>query len=626
MKAVRTLIAGILLLLGINSSAMAQSYLPASAAGPDSLLNALPRLPDSLDVSVKDIPLHDFIRALGSSTGINLVISASVNPRISLEMRDVSIRDLLLLLCRQYRLTLRLTGGIIELIPYSPPPVRKIPSIHYDSLNGRLGMDLDADSLGVVLNIISQASGLCILTEPGLEGRQVTLLIPDAAPDKALELLAISQGLRLDRGPDSSFLLSNPHWQCGNEAPPAKRNPVSTKGDMAMRLRVDPGGRIMLFCIQADPGQVLPAVAEECGINLIYSGQAASPVTLSVDGASWESVLDACLSGSGLGWRMQGGIYLVNPLEGGSMQTTRILTFSNRSVRGLDEELAGIAGEAISVTVNPAMNALILKGPQGPTDSLYRFLSAFDLSIPLVIIDIIITDKHKGSTVTTGIDAGISSDPVTEGIRILPYPELTLGGGNVNKLIDALNGYGWVSLGHVSPEFYISLSALEEQGILNIHSTPRLAALNGSEASLSIGKTEYYVEERNDVIGTQNPQTIQTRRYQPVSADLAISVLPVVTANGEVTLEINVEQSDFTERISADAPPGKVTRSFSSVVRVDDGEMILLGGLEQQSLRENASGWPLLSKVPVLKWIFSSRTRETDKSVLSIFIRPTVIW
>ncbi|MCP2937984.1 type II and III secretion system protein, partial [Salmonella enterica subsp. enterica serovar Typhimurium] len=77
----------------------------------------------------------------------------------------------------------------------------------------------------------------------------------------------------------------------------------------------------------------------------------------------------------------------------------------------------------------------------------------------------------------------------------------------------------------------------------------------------------------------------------------------------QITMSIGVTQSSFTERISQTAPPGKLNRDFQSMVRVKNGEMIMLGGLEENSTSNSGRGLPLISRVPVLKWIFGSRTR-----------------
>lgn len=156
-------------------------------------------------------------------------------------------------------------------------------------------------------------------------------------------------------------------------------------------------------------------------------------------------------------------------------------------------------------------------------------------------------------------------------------------------------------------------------------STPRLATLNGHEASMSIGNTEYYLELQTHLYGTQNPQQTTTQEYKAINAELSIKIKPVVSADDQITLDIVVQQSDFTERISKTAPPGSVNRDFTSQIRVKNEEMILLGGLMKKRKSDSGSGTPLLSRIPIIKWFFSSRKHEKSDSKLSVLIKPTIV-
>ena len=62
------------------------------------------------------------------------------------------------------------------------------------------------------------------------------------------------------------------------------------------------------------------------------------------------------------------------------------------------------------------------------------------------------------------------------------------------------------------------------------------------------------------------------------------------------------------------------------MVRVKDQNMIILGGLEESSTTSKGSGVPILSRIPILKWFFSSRSKTVEKTKLVIFIKPTVIY
>lgn len=91
-------------------------------------------------------------------------------------------------------------------------------------------------------------------------------------------------------------------------------------------------------------------------------------------------------------------------------------------------------------------------------------------------------------------------------------------------------------------------------------------------------------------------------------------------------MTINVKQSSFTERVENTAPPGAINRDFQSLVRVKNGEMIMLGGLEENETNNSGKGLPFISRIPVLRWIFGERTKSKRESKLTIFIKPTIIY
>ena len=139
-------------------------------------------------------------------------------------------------------------------------------------------------------------------------------------------------------------------------------------------------------------------------------------------------------------------------------------------------------------------------------------------------------------------------------------------------------------------------------------STPKISTLNGHQATLVIGETDYYEQVQTTYLNTVNGGNIgESKNFVATDANLAITVKPFVSADEYVTLEIKVEQSDFKARSSPEAPPGKTTQTFESLIRVKNGEMIMMGGLEKKGKSDSGSGTPGLSKVPVLKWFFSSR-------------------
>jgi len=123
------------------------------------------------------------------------------------------------------------------------------------------------------------------------------------------------------------------------------------------------------------------------------------------------------------------------------------------------------------------------------------------------------------------------------------------------------------------------------------------------------------------------PQSVETRNFVPIDAELAVSIKPLVSGDGQVTLDLHVIQSDFNGvQIDEEAPPGLNSREFSSIIRIQDQDIAVLGGLEEKVKNDAGNGVPLLARIPVIKWLFSQRRREDSKRKLSVLIKPTVIY
>ena len=182
-----------------------------------------------------------------------------------------------------------------------------------------------------------------------------------------------------------------------------------------------------------------------------------------------------------------------------------------------------------------------------------------------------------------------------------------------------------MNLAKVAPDFYMSLQFLEENGTIKLYSTPKLSTLNGHEASLSSGETQYYKEVQNNYYGTQNPIQSEAYTWKSVDANLDIKVTPYVSKDKHITMEIEITQTEFTAREEKNAPPGTATRSFKSIVKVCNEEMVLLGGIDRNSREKTSRGLPFIARVPVLKWLFGKHKNNKIERRLNIFIKPTVI-
>ncbi|CAL2079822.1 hypothetical protein [Tenacibaculum sp. 190524A02b] len=282
--------------------------------------------------------------------------------------------------------------------------------------------------------------------------------------------------------------------------------------------------------------------------------------------------------------------------------------------------------QGLEVKTDIEHNSFIVSGDTQKIEKFKEFIKKIDKPVPVILIEVMILEVSKSATVDTGVEFGLGEKPVTDSGQLFPSGDVTLGAKTINKIIGGFNGFGSLNVGKVVPNFYAKIKAMETNGNVKIRSTPKLSTLNGHQALLSNGRQSYYAVTRRDIIGSQNPQTTEVKNYVPINADLSIALKPMVAGDNQITMSINVVQSSFNgERIDKEAPPGIDSREFTSIIRVKDQDVVILGGLEEKVKNDSGSGVPFLARIPIIKWFFSRKTRIDSKKKLSVLIKPTII-
>lgn len=280
---------------------------------------------------------------------------------------------------------------------------------------------------------------------------------------------------------------------------------------------------------------------------------------------------------------------------------------------------------SLDIKIDNELNSFYVIGASTEIERFKAFVTNIDKPVPVVLIEVMIIEVSRNNTLEAGVSWGIGNAPVQTQGGIFPETNLTLGANTINKIIGGFDDFGGFNLGKVVPNFFATIKAMESNGDLKIRSTPKLATLNGHRATFSNGQTSYYAITQRNIYGTDNPQTSEFTNYYPIDVELGLTIKPSVTSDGHVLLDIYVVQSSFGQRIAEDAPPDINSRNFTSIIRMQDQDIAILGGLEEQYRNNSGSGVPFLARIPIIKWLFSKRVREARKSKLTVLIKPTVI-
>ncbi len=210
---------------------------------------------------------------------------------------------------------------------------------------------------------------------------------------------------------------------------------------------------------------------------------------------------------------------------------------------------------------------------------------------------------------TTGQNIiGISQNPASAG------PGLNI--GVVNGSI-SIPGVGQIlNMG-------LLVRALESDANANILSTPTLLTLDNEEAQIVIGQNVPFVTGQYAVsAAATTPTPFQTIERHDVG--LTLRIKPQISEGGTVRLQLYTEVSSIQDKSN---PAGVITnkRAVSSTVLVNDGQIVVIGGLMQDTVSDGEQKVPVLGSIPVLGSLFRYKTRSHAKTDLMIFLRPTVV-
>src|SRR5690606_30622891 len=195
--------------------------------------------------------------------------------------------------------------------------------------------------------------------------------------------------------------------------------------------------------------------------------------------------------------------------------------------------------------VDHELNSIYVTGTSERIERLKEFIKYIDKTVPLVSIEVMFVEVNKSNTIESGVSWGIGDEPSETKGGIFPETNFTLGAQTINKVINGFDGFDRLNLGKVVPNFFATVKAMEKNGNLKIKSTPKLSTLNGHRATFSNGETSYYAVTQRNIYGTDNPQTSEITNYEPIDAELGLTIKPLVSGDGQVTLDIYVIQSSF---------------------------------------------------------------------------------
>lgn len=579
-----------------------------------------------VDLSVGQVSLSELLRSVAQVGGVNLSVQDGANLLVSCNFSRARIADLILFLCEQYGLDIRVVGNIVSIFPYqapiAPPPV---PSIVYNRADSTLSYDLIAVPLRDVARRLTDSSGVNLIVPQTLYDRPISGYVSSMPFSEALSVLAEINKLEVAPVKGSGAWMFAEPIPVGGGQPSTVQNYVRRRQFAPAQLAIDSMGRITAMIDRGNIYDIILDVCEQLKLDYFFITPVNAQTCIYMKNTDVKTLFDLLLTGTAYTYYEEGGVYMFGEAKREGLFSTRIIPMRYRTVDKLIDVIPENLKKGVQIAAFGDLNSMIASGDQRHVARVEQFLHEIDKTVPLITIEVMIVDASKDVILEAGLGLGVGTSPTQTSGTLSPGIDMTLGSGAVNNLVDKVNGLGIIRLGKVTPNFYASLKAMEENGTIELRSTPKLSTLNGHEAVLSSGEMQYYKETNNTYMGTQNPVQSTSYVWKSVEANMTLSITPYVSEDGHITMTIDLSQSEFTDRTEKEAPPGTTTRSFRSMVRVRNEEMVLLGGIDRQSHEKSSQGLPFIARIPVLKWIFGMHKNNKQERRLNVFIKPTVI-
>ena len=353
--------------------------------------------------------------------------------------------------------------------------------------------------------------------------------------------------------------------------------------------------------------------------------------------------------------------HLDTPLETGGDTQVRYLEYADAEALAgkLKEQVTGIvqattpgagpggqnpaaqqAERSVTIWADPQNNALIVTAPPKIMRSIMSVVDKLDIRRYQVHIEAILVEITATKASELGINWAIDGTNSDSTVPVGTFNQ-PVGGTSILDIVQgianpeniptgALRGVtiGAGRFGDTGTNFAVLLRALRGDGNSNIISTPSIVTLDNEEAEIKVAQEVPFITGQYASTGAGqgagnfvNPFTTVQRE----EVGNILKITPQINRGDTVMLKIEQESSSLSQGVEGAVDLITNKRTISTTVMVDDGGVIVLGGLIDDEALESENRFPILGSVPILGELFKTRSGQTRKRNLMVFIRPTIL-
>ena len=312
------------------------------------------------------------------------------------------------------------------------------------------------------------------------------------------------------------------------------------------------------------------------------------------------------------------------------MEDTVMKTFYLRNVSNaaeLQEAATTLKGilDVTRIQLIPKQNAMILRGTTDQMVLAQKLLTDIDKPKPEVVIDIAVLQVSRSRIRTLGVNP-----PTSANIVMVPNP---LGGGSSGSgsggntfTLNSITGVNANNFQISIPG--ASMSFLMSDSDTKLLQNPEIRALDNEKATLKIGdRVPVATGSFGAAAGGGGVSALVNTQFQYLDVGVNIDITPHVHSDHEVTLKMTLEVSSVsgTQNIGGISQPIIGQRRIEHETRLEDGEVNLVGGILEDTETHSLAGYPWLTKIPILKYLFGQEDKQRQENEIVFAITPHIV-
>ncbi len=398
------------------------------------------------------------------------------------------------------------------------------------------------------------------------------------------------------------------------------------------------------YGFQVLPGRLRARIYQINYLNIERSGSSQTSV-------SSGSLTQSSSSGTGT----SGTTVSNNSALGTNIRTSQTLNSFWTELQDSVEAIVG-EGDGRSVVVNPQTGVVVVRALPNELREVEAYLQATQLIVQRQVvieakfIEVRLNENYQSginwSSLLTPGDNSITTSNIGGGTVLVGESGLSGIAGNTGNLapdsFSAISGATAAAFGGVFSaalnfgDFTAFIELLKTQGNVQVLSSPRVSTMNNQKAIIKVGTDEFFVTDVSSVNTTTgnnttvNPDVTLT----PFFSGIALDVTPQISQEGYVTLHVHPSISEVIDQQKT-VTVGNVTqqlplalstvRESDSIVRARSGQVIVIGGLMQESINDQDAKTPFLGDLPGIGSLFTHKKKTSIKSELVILLKPVVV-